>query len=212
MKKLIIAGVILAIIIGLTAFYLTKESDSAYSAVKVSADGVLLPAYEGQPQLEDPALTMIAPSVTGQDHRGNRVDIKSTGKPSLIIFLAHWCPNCNREVPRLVQDWREEGLYQDVIVHTVLTSISPNRPNYPPHQWLEDEGWPYDKAILDDSKNTILTSFGGVDFPYFVLLDGNHRVIYRFNGEAEPAEIRARINKVQSQPEPVGDEIDYQSS
>ena len=46
----------------------------------------------------DTELGSTAPTVVGYDFMGQRVTIEDNGKPKLIVFLAHWCPHCQREV------------------------------------------------------------------------------------------------------------------
>ena len=43
------------------------------------------------------------PTLTGQSlFDGSDMTIAPTGKPQAIVFLAHWCPHCQAEVPRIV--------------------------------------------------------------------------------------------------------------
>ena len=67
--------------------------------------------------------------------------IAADGRPKILLFLAHWCPHCQREVP-IVQGWLDAGgLPQNVDLISIATSIDPARPNYPPEAWLTREGW-----------------------------------------------------------------------
>ena len=73
---------------------------------EVEVTGDALPTYA---QGDDPAIGMTAPVLVGADYDGNptRVDPVNDG-PTMVIFLAHWCPHCNAEVPKLLQ-LREDG-------------------------------------------------------------------------------------------------------
>ena len=56
-----------------------------------------LPVYAaGQ---EDVSVGLTAPTVEGADWEGNPVTIEPDGTPKILVFLAHWCPHCQAEVP-----------------------------------------------------------------------------------------------------------------
>ena len=54
----------------------------------------------------DPAIGKTVPTLTGKSvYDGGAVTIgpdTGGGKPQVIVFVAHWCPHCQAEVPRLV--------------------------------------------------------------------------------------------------------------
>ncbi len=80
---------------------LTPDSEQ-YRAVQV--DGAPLVPFGGD-TLGDPALGAMAPVITGASFDGSPVVI-GPGSPTLVVFLAHWCPHCQAEVPMLVE-WAE---------------------------------------------------------------------------------------------------------
>ncbi|NCZ56650.1 MAG: hypothetical protein EBY86_08450 [Acidimicrobiia bacterium] len=54
------------------------------------------------------------------------------GTPMLLVFLAHWCPHCQAEVPVLVK-WNQSMLVPDNLdVIAVATGTDETAPNYPP--------------------------------------------------------------------------------
>jgi thiol-disulfide isomerase/thioredoxin len=67
------------------------------------------PPLGGAGIADDTACGMTAPILVGQDFDGEtvRIDAASDG-PTMVVFLAHWCPHCNAEVPRINQ-LRDEG-------------------------------------------------------------------------------------------------------
>ena len=66
--------------------------------------------------------------------------IPNDGTPKLVVFLAHHCPHCQAEVPRIV-DWASQGLVPaGVDVYGVATGTASNRENYPPSAWLRARG------------------------------------------------------------------------
>ena len=48
-------------------------------------------------------------------------------KPTLLVFLAHWCPHCNREVPELIKLNDAGGIPADLDVIGISTASHPDR-------------------------------------------------------------------------------------
>ncbi|MEP6299655.1 MAG: hypothetical protein ABJ382_20225, partial [Ilumatobacter sp.] len=64
----------------------------------IAVDGAPLVPFESTNG--DPAIGVAAPVVTGQSFDGSEIVIGApTENPTMIVFLAHWCPHCNDEVP-----------------------------------------------------------------------------------------------------------------
>lgn len=166
-----------------------------HSSYDVEISGADLPTLN--PSLAtDPAVGTMAPTVTGTDFEGNTVEIAANGEPTVILFLAHWCPHCQNEVRQLSPWFADNGLPDDVRMLSVATSISRSRPNYPPNAWLHDEEWPV-PVIVDDTDESISERFGLNAFPYWVILDEEGRVVRRETGEKGPtalAQIFAAIS------------------
>jgi cytochrome c biogenesis protein CcmG/thiol:disulfide interchange protein DsbE len=129
----------------------------------------------------DPAVGMTLPTLEGNDQSGAPMTIGADGRPTMIMFVAHWCPHCQREVP-VVQQWVDDGrLPEGVDLVSVSTAIDPNRPNYPPDAWLADEGWT--APVLVDADNSAAQAAGLSAYPFFVAIDGNGTVVLRTTGE-----------------------------
>ena len=91
----------------------------------------------------------------------------------MVIFAAHWCPHCQREIP-IIQDWVDGGgLPDDVDIVTVSTGIEPTAPNYPPEAWFEREGWT--APVIVDETGSVAQAYGLASYPYFVILDGERQ-------------------------------------
>ena len=130
----------------------------------------------------DPAVGKEIPEVRGQSFDGSPVDIRNDGRPKLILFVAHWCPHCQREVPLLTGDLKSHPLPKGVDLYTVATATNAARPNYPPSAWLAKVGWKAPTmADSDDAKAA--NAFGLNAFPYFVAVDGSGKVVARTTGE-----------------------------
>ncbi len=139
-----------------------------------------LPFYaSGQ---EDVSVGLTAPTVEGADWEGNPVSIEPDGTPKIVIFLAHWCPHCQAEVP-VIQDWIDDGNVPDTVeLVSVVTGTDRLRPNWPPQDWLEEEGWT-PPVIMDDEITTVAVNYGMGATPMFVVLDGNNTNLGRITGE-----------------------------
>ena len=61
-----------------------------------------LPAF--QATADDPAVGRAMPEVRGTSFDGSSVAIANDGRAKVLLFVAHWCPHCQREVP-VVQAW-----------------------------------------------------------------------------------------------------------
>jgi thiol-disulfide isomerase/thioredoxin len=185
-----IVGAIIAIVVGAAAVVAITtsgsdgpSSDGLVEQAAVSVAGDVLPAYnDGDPN--DPALGMTAPVLTGKGFTGNTITTETTGTPMMLVFLAHWCPNCQREVPALVE-WNKAGRTPPGIdIIGIATGTDPANPNYPPSEWLAREEFPALWPVIADSKdNTAGDAFGLAGYPYFVLIDGNGKVVKRMSGE-----------------------------
>jgi len=145
----------------------------------------------------DPALGLTAPEVTGTDFDDSSVSIAHDGNSKIILFLAHWCPHCQREVP-IVQDWLESApLPGNVDFYSVATSISSTRDNYPPSSWLDREGWT-PSVIRDDEGNAVASAYGLTAFPYWVFLDGEGTVLARITGGVSPTDLDGVVATLQT--------------
>jgi cytochrome c biogenesis protein CcmG, thiol:disulfide interchange protein DsbE len=144
----------------------------------------------------DPAIGAMAPTIEGHDFTGKALTIKpGDGKPKLILFVAHWCPHCQREVPRIVQ-WTNDGsIPKSIEVVAVSTGVKSDQNNFPPSAWLAKENWP-GAIVADDTKSQAALAYGLTGFPFFALVDGTGKVVARDSGEKELQQIQALIAKV----------------
>ena len=162
-----------------------------FNSVEVAGDP--LPQYSDS--ASDTAIGMTAPVLTGKGFTGNTI-VTGPGAPTLLVFLAHWCPHCQREVPLLVQ-WNRDGLVPSGIdVIGIATSSDPASPNFPPSEWLAREEFPALWPVMTDSgEKTAAAAMGVSGFPFFVLLDSNGKVALRISGEIEMQVLTEAINK-----------------
>lgn len=153
---------------------------------EINVIGTALPTYGDT--ASDPAVGLVAPVIEGFSVDGTPVDTFPNGRPKMIVFLAHWCPHCQAEVPR-VQEWIDEGnLPDDIEVWGIATNTNKGQPNYPPSSWLEREGWT-ENLLMDDQAYTTAAAFGLSGFPFWVIVDGDGNVVARSSGQTEIAQI-----------------------
>lgn len=143
----------------------------------------------------DASVGSIAPTLAGFDFTGKPVSLKpGDGKAKLIVFVAHWCPHCQREVPLLVA-WQNDGsIPKSVDVVAISTAVAADRGNFPPSKWLAKEKWT-SSVMADDAKSSAGAAYGLTGFPYFVVVDGTGKVVGRDSGEKDLATIQALLAK-----------------
>ncbi|UDY35432.1 TlpA family protein disulfide reductase [Dermatobacter hominis] len=143
---------------------------------------------------DDPAIGAAAPKIEGETFDGSKVTIDpADGTPKVIVFVAHWCPHCQKEVP-LIQEWIDEGnLPEGVEIVFVSTAVSEDRPNYPPSAWIADEGIT-SQVVLDDDQSAAASDYGLTSFPYFVMTNGQGQVVARGSGEVPMAQFGAAVD------------------
>jgi thiol-disulfide isomerase/thioredoxin len=188
----VVFGVVALALVAAIVFSPETEIGAEFGEVTVS--GEELPVYiSGQ---EDPAIGMTAPDIGGVGFDGTPVSIDNgDGTPKAIVFLAHWCPHCQAEVPR-VQAWLDGGGgVEGVEIMSVSTSMNSGQENYPPSEWLEREGWT-PPVIRDDTATSALTAYGSGGFPYWVFVDGEGNVVRRSGGELDVAVLEGYMQEI----------------
>lgn len=154
-------------------------SGAGEATAPVSVDGEALPPRPDGG--DDPAVGMPMPVLAGTSVTGQPLVVGADG-PGLVLFLAHWCPHCRAEVPRL-QEWLSAGgLPQGTSIMAVSTGADPAAPNYPPSEWLAGEGWE-PPTLLDSEEMAAAEAVGLTAYPFFVFVDGDGRVASRATGE-----------------------------
>ena len=187
----IIGGVVgLGLIVWLAASIAGEQPvDPSIAFGEVEVVGDPLPVLGDQ---GDGAIGLQAPSTSGADWNDVESTIEPDGRLKIILFLAHWCPHCQNEVP-LVQDWIDAGNLPDSIDMYSVTSLSDHlRPTWPPQEWLEDEGWTV-PVIMDDELNTVAIGYGLRGTPFYVVLDGDNVNLQRVDGEIGIAGLNALV-------------------
>lgn len=192
----IVGGVIgLGLIVWMAASIASEQPidpSIAFGEVEVVGDPLPVLGEQG-----DTAIGLQAPSTTGADWNGVESRIEADGRAKIVIFLAHWCSFCQAEVP-VVQDWLDAGnLPDDVDMYSVSSLSDHLRPNWPPQDWLEDEGWTV-PVIMDDEANSVAVAYGLRGTPHYVVLDGDNINLQRVAGEIGVSGLNALVDIAQA--------------
>lgn len=181
----IVGVVALAAVIGIAALTVGGSDDDPAPSVDEVAGEVVVEGDSFSPAPEDPTqdadIGNPAPVIRGEDFDGQPVTIGEPGSPQLLMFLASWCPVCEEELPEVVEWLGNDRLPEDVELIAIATGLDDNRPNWPPQDWLDAEG--YDGPVLvDDADGTVAQAYGLPATPYWVALDSDGRAISRLSG------------------------------
>lgn len=176
-------GVVVVALLGLALWFTSGDDDPAEATPQtapVEVDGEALPAFT-DPQT-DPAVGQPAPALHGTGFDGDPSAVEPGQGPLVVIFAAHWCPHCQREVAEL-SPWLAQGGAEELGVEVVAvsTGVDDTAPNYPPSAWFEDEGWPA-PVLLDDDGNTAADAYGLSGYPFFAFVNADGIVVGRMSG------------------------------
>jgi len=156
----------------------------------VTLEGALLPPLGDG---DDPAVGTSAPTMSGFAFDGTPVTVDPSKGPVMLVFLAHWCPHCNREIPQL-NAWRDVGdMPDDLQVVGVITAVDPNAENYPPSEWIPATEWTW-PVIADSPEMDAASGFGVSGFPFAVIIDTDGTVLARWSGEVGQDGIDERVS------------------
>lgn len=165
----------------------------------VAIVGDSLPEFPRDPGEVDEAVGETAPVLIGEtlDGESIRIDAAVDG-PTWLVFVAHWCPHCNEEIP-VINELRDEGRIPDEVnVVAISTAYNPGRPNWPPDEWLDEMDWTYpavnDGIDTDQEIYIAATAFGLGGFPFSILIDEDGVVDTRWSGTHDPDEMVAQLN------------------
>jgi cytochrome c biogenesis protein CcmG/thiol:disulfide interchange protein DsbE len=185
----VVAAALVALLMSL--FRGEETTDTAFDTAVATVGGSRL--VELPDEGIDPAVGLLAPTLRGDGLSGAKLRVPTTGKPTVVLFLAHWCPHCRAEVP-VVRDWVEAGRRPTgAELVGVATAMDPTRPNYPTSGWLDDEGWTV--PVIADADNHAAFAYGLSAFPFWVAVGADGRVVERLAGELTAQQIDALFAK-----------------
>jgi cytochrome c biogenesis protein CcmG/thiol:disulfide interchange protein DsbE len=177
----VVIGVAAVIAVAVSGGGKTGNDNGVAQTRPVTVTGPTLATFDDSGT--DAAVGNRAPTLVGQNFNATRVTVGDDGHPKMVVFVAHWCPHCRAEVPRLASYLQKTGLPTGVELFIVPTGTNSSYPNYPPSKWLLREGLGKVPTLVDDKNGTAFGAFGGSSYPYMVLLDKNNKVVVRHAGE-----------------------------
>lgn len=151
----------------------------------------------------DKAIGKPALQLDGESFDGSKVSVNpADGTARVFVFVAHWCPHCQRELPE-IEAWIKAGnLPKNVEIIVISTAVNEPRGNFPVSNWIVKEGVT-PKVILDDKDSGAASKFGLTSFPYFVMTNGEGKVVARGSGEIPIETFGAAVDALSKGQDPI---------
>ena len=132
-----------------------------------------------------------APDVTFTSIAGERVPMQSLrGKVVMVNFWATSCTTCVHEMPQMVETYNK---YKDKGLDFVAVAMSYDPPNYVLN-YAQTRNLPFKVAL--DAQGEVAKQFGDVKLtPTTYVIDKNGKIIKRYVGEPEFAELHQLLDK-----------------
>ena len=184
----------LAVAIGVTLVDEPLDGNLPEGETTITGQG--LPEFAGEND-DNVARGLEAPIFSGPNENSEIVTLEKDGNAKVLLFLAHWCGFCQKEVPVMQEYIDVVGVPEGVEIIAVATSIDRSRDNYPPHDWLEREGW--SETQIYDTDRDIGTAYGVNSFPYWVFLDKDLNVVARQTGNIPENIVLAQLVQLANQ-------------
>ncbi|MCW2928030.1 MAG: Redoxin [Thermoleophilia bacterium] len=199
--------VVIALVVGgIVATVATRPDDAertraaaadrvpVFGAVRVT--GAELPRWTGDAR--DAAVGRQVPTLRATSFEGGHRTVDPLdGTARVYVVVAHWCPHCNIEVPRIVEWAKEHPTPRGVQVIAVSTAVDKRQPNFPPAAWLAEAAWPF-PALVDDEVGSAAAALGTEGFPFLVFADARGRVVRRFSGEMPIREFAQELTSLRA--------------
>jgi thiol-disulfide isomerase/thioredoxin len=177
-----------------------SAASDAPVAEEVIVDGDPLPKWRGA-DVDDPAVGEAPPRITGTDLTGATRALIEPGRPTAVVVVAHWCPHCQDEVPRIVEWSNGDTVPENVDVIALSTQANEGQSNFPPAEWLAREEWPFE-TMVDDEVGSGADALGIDGFPFLVFIGADGTVTERYSGEMPIKEFDAAVQKLAKTTEP----------
>ena len=164
-KNFIIAGVVVLVLGLAIAIGVTLSSEPVAAGLpegEITISGQPLPEFAGQNDL-DIVAGLPAPTFSAPNENSEIISLEKNGNAKALLFLAHWCGYCQKELPIVQNLINTVGVPNGVEIIAVATAIDRGRENYPPQKWLADEGW--SELQLYDLEREIGAAYGLNAFP-----------------------------------------------
>ena len=143
-----------------------------------------------RPNRADPA-----PDFSLKDLDGNRISLEGQkGRITLINFWGTWCAPCINEIPEMVRLQKD---YQGNKVDFIgIAHASGGKEEV--RSWCKAHGVVYRQAL---STPRMMEDYGNIyEIPVTLLIDGQGRMRYRWDGERDYATFRAAMDRLLQEP------------
>jgi cytochrome c biogenesis protein CcmG, thiol:disulfide interchange protein DsbE len=178
----VIAGIIAIVLSTTSGGNSNVDTNASGETAPVTIKGAPLPQF--QSGADDAAIGRTAPTLTGSTFARKPITIpEADGNAKAIFFVAHWCPHCQAEMPRLRQWLRTHQLPSGLTIEIVSTLVNQLPNNYPPSAWLQRVGLGNIPTPADDAQSDAYEAYGAGGLPYIVYLDKDGKVVLRTEGE-----------------------------
>lgn len=179
-RTIVLAVIGVALVAGI-GYLLVQGTDRTLGVEPASITGDPVPPPSGGVGPQEGAVGTAVPDVTGSTVDGTSVAIGATGTPQAVVFMAHWCPNCQEEAPQIAE-WVDQGLLADGVELTAVSIFQdPARPNWPPHEWLDEEDFP--GPVMIDPDDSVAAAWGATGTPMWTFVDGDGTIVARYSGQ-----------------------------
>ena len=113
------------------------------------------------------------------------------GKVVLVNFWATWCADCIKEMPKMIETYRKYAPRGYEVVAVAVQSDNAQQVG----AFTRQRALPFRVAL--DTTGEVARSFGRVRVtPLSVLIDRQGRIVKRYIGEPEWAELHAQVEKL----------------
>lgn len=184
-KGALIAGAValLAVVIVIAVFAVKDGGGSGVNKTSFSPEitisGEALPAM---PEAGvDEAIGKTIPTIAGKDFDLKDIEL-TTGEPTFIVVMAHWCSHCQAEIPKIVEGVDNGDLSKDVKIFGLSTHVEEARGNFPPASWLDKERWTF-PVLLDNRTRDAAAALGVSGYPGLIAVNADGVVVDRASGE-----------------------------
>ncbi len=124
-----------------------------------------------------------------EDLKGNKFflsDFRKKRKYTLLDFWGTWCAPCLKMTPNL----KQLGQEQESKLHIIGIAVDSDKDKVA--EYIKKENLPWKNAFLKENKKIkILEDLQIQQYPTYILLDANHKIIYR--GSSDSFEILKQI-------------------
>ena len=181
----------LAVVAAVVVAVVVLSGDSTFRPDDLAFNGTSLPTYVAG--VDDPAVGTKAPLFVTEYLDGEWAFVGGGGGPNdtakLVVFVAHWCPVCQAELPK-ISNWVEENpLPEGVEIVMVSTFQDSDRDNYPPSEWFDAAGWEAPVAVDSGDGEIVTEWFGMPSVPSWVVLTDHNDVLERGTGPIPPTQL-----------------------